>query len=211
MKLAIVGSGTYGQVYLSYLRRDSDFEVVAFLDDNEALVGTTVAGIPVLGTTADLAVHRDGGIEGVIVSIGNNRARTRILAQAKNSGLATPSFIHPKAVVSEDAQIGEGVYILPGAIVMPYAQVDDFVMISMDVNLAHHTILHQGVFLSTGVNMGAGIDVGECAFVGIGATVMTGVKSIGAHATIGAGAVVTRDVAEATTVVGVPAKPIPRL
>lgn len=208
MKLVLVGAGTYGQVYVSYLCEDKDFEIVGFLDDNTELVGKSIEDIRVLGTTAELAWCKQRGIEGVIAPIGNNAARVRILERARAAGLATPTFIHPSAIVSRDARIGEGVYVLPGSIVMPYANLHDYVMISMGVKVAHHTTLRQGVFLSTGVNMGASIDVGELAFVGIGATIMTGIQSIGSSATIGAGAVVIHDVPSGTTVAGVPAKPL---
>lgn len=210
MKIVMVGAGTYGRVYLSYLREGTDFEVVAFLDDDLNLRGRIIEGIPIVGVTTDLVQCKEQGIEGVVAPIGNNAARMRILEYAQEIGLATPSFFHPTAIVSENASIGKGIYILPGSIVMPYADVRDYVMISMGVNVAHHTILHRGVFLSTGVNMGAGIDVGESAYVGIGAVIMTGVKSIGEEAIIGAGAVVIRNVPAATTVAGVPAKPLQR-
>ncbi len=208
MKVVLVGAGTYGQVYLSYLREHTDFEIAGFLDDNPALVGNTIKNIPVLGTTTDLIKYKIMGIEGIFVPIGNNIARVRILEQAKAIGLATPNFIHPTAIISKDALVGEGVYILAGSIVMPYVDIRNYVMISMGVNVAHHTTLRPGVFLSTGVDMGAGVDVGEYAYVGMGAVIMTGVKSIGSHAIVGAGAVVIRDVLEATTVAGVPAKPL---
>ena len=42
MRVAVVGAGTYGQVYLDYLREDTDFDVVGFLDDNQELVGKII-------------------------------------------------------------------------------------------------------------------------------------------------------------------------
>jgi acetyltransferase-like isoleucine patch superfamily enzyme len=46
--------------------------------------------------------------------------------------------------------------------------------------------------------------VGECTHIGIGASVLPGIR-IGKNCIVGAGAVVTKDVADGTTVVGVPA------
>lgn len=51
------------------------------------------------------------------------------------------------------------------------------------------------------------VDIGDDAWIGAGAVVMPGTR-IGAKAVVGAGAVVTGDVAGATTVVGVPARPV---
>ncbi len=51
-----------------------------------------------------------------------------------------------------------------------------------------------------------GVGIGEGALVGTGAQVLQYLH-IGAGATVGAGAVVTRNVPEGLTVVGVPARP----
>jgi acetyltransferase-like isoleucine patch superfamily enzyme len=51
------------------------------------------------------------------------------------------------------------------------------------------------------------VQIGAGATVGSNVTVIQGLR-IGAHAFVGAGAVVIRDVAASTTVVGVPAKPV---
>ncbi len=210
MKAIIAGCGQYGQVYLSYLRNDTDWEIAGFVDDDPARAGQQVIGLPVLGSSADLTRLRDQGIEAVFAPIGNNRARVRILEAARAAGLLTPCFLHSASSVSPDALVGAGVYALPGVVVMPYVQLDDYVMLDIGVQVAHHTRLRRGVFVSLGTSVGARLDVGECAFVGMGSTLMTGVSSVGADCVVGAGAVVIRDVAPGATVVGVPAKPIVR-
>jgi acetyltransferase-like isoleucine patch superfamily enzyme len=56
-----------------------------------------------------------------------------------------------------------------------------------------------------GAVLGGNVQLEERAFVGIGSVVLPGVR-IGAGAVVGGGAVVTRDVAPGTTVVGIPAR-----
>ena len=53
--------------------------------------------------------------------------------------------------------------------------------------------------------MAASIILEERAYVGLGANIIQGLR-IGRMAVVGAGAVVTKDVAERTLVVGVPAR-----
>lgn len=202
----IVGAGTYGEVYLAYLR-ESNFNVVAFLDRDDKLIGTNIDDVPVIGDESLLEKSEyKSKIDSVFCPIGNNNVRRKILSKAKEIGYNIPSFIHSSVILHDTVKIGTGVYILPGTVVMPHVIIKDYCMISMGVKLAHHSILDEGTFLSTGVNFGANIHACQDAYVGIGATIMTGVKKIGTSCLIGAGSVVIRDVEDNAVVVGNPAK-----
>ena len=58
MRSLIIGAGTYGEVYLAYLR-EAGIEIVGFVDDNPDLIGKSVKEVPVLGKTSDWAVLKD--------------------------------------------------------------------------------------------------------------------------------------------------------
>ena len=64
-----------------------------------------------------------------------------------------------------------------------------------------------GAFLGPGSNLAGTVEVGRGAHIGLGASVVQK-HTIGARAMVGAGAVVVGDVDAATTVVGVPARPL---
>jgi sugar O-acyltransferase (sialic acid O-acetyltransferase NeuD family) len=206
-KSIIIGAGTYGEVYLSYLSA-AGINVIGFIDDNSDLVGKDIYGCPVLGTRNDLkSLVKSYKIESVYCPIGNNKLRVEFLTEAKLLGLATPNFIHESVIIAPDVQVSDnGVYILANTQIMPHVKIDDYVMISTGSNIIHHSHLHQGVFVSNGVNLGANIDVKELAYIGMGATIMTGVHSLGYDSLIGAGATVIRDVPDYAVMAGVPAK-----
>ncbi len=206
--VVIIGAGSYGEVYKEYLEADGHWDVRGFLDDDPAMQGSTVSGLPVLGTTAELVRLRERGVEGAFAPIGNNAVRVRLLGRVREAGLRTPNFVHNSVISASAPRPDSGVYILAGTVIMPRVQFGEFVMISMGVKIAHHTTLERGVFLSTGVNLGASVHVGERAFLGIGSTVVTKVRSLGADSMIGAGAVVLKDVPAGVTVAGVPARPL---
>ena len=208
MRCAIIGAGSYGQVYYSYLKK-AGINIVAFIDDNPDLLGKYVLGVPVIGNTDLLSVLKDKySIEAVYCPIGNNKVRVKLLEKAKLNGLNTPCYIDETVIIANDTIIGEGVYILGGTHVMPFVKIDDFVMISVSSNIIHHSILGKGTFISNAVNFGAFVESEECAFVGMGATVMTGVKRIGKNSIVGAGSVVIKDVPDNSVVAGVPARVI---
>ncbi|MDP5232008.1 MAG: NeuD/PglB/VioB family sugar acetyltransferase [Cellulophaga sp.] len=202
----ILGGGTYGEVFLTYLL-EQGFNIVGFFDDNKVREGEILHGVPVLGTFEDLLLNNDPKkINQVFCPIGDNKIRTKYLTILRNKGFEIPNFIHESVILSKDIIIGQGVYLLPGVIIMPHTTIKDFVIVSMGSRVAHHTILDEGTFISTGVNVGASIHIAKKAFLGISATIMTGVKNIGENAIVGSGAVVIRDVKANHIVAGVPAK-----
>lgn len=206
MRSVLIGAGTYGEVYLAYLR-EAGVNVVGFLDDAPKFENQSVRGVPVLGPVSRLESLREKyDVEAVYCPLGSNKLRARILREAKELGYKIPNFIHPKAMISPDVVLGEGVYVLMGTAIMPYTVLHDYVMISMGVHLAHHCVLEEGVFLSAGCNFGASIHACKNAYCGIGSTIMTGVHTLGEDCLIGAGAVVISDVPDHAVMAGVPAK-----
>ena len=202
-KCVIVGAGTYGEVYASYLLEM--YDVIGFVDDDENKWGTSILDIEILGDLNFLyeSISRDVF---VFVPLGNNDIRIAILEKLIKNGFSVPSFIHPDANIHKTVSLGQAVYILPGSRIMPLVVIKDFVMISLGVNIAHHSVLENGCFLSQGSNIGASITLKLKSYIGIGATIMTGVKSLGVSCLIGAGSVVIRDVENNAIVVGNPGK-----
>lgn len=206
MKSVIIGAGTYGEVYLAYLK-EANVDIVGFLDDNKELHNSLIQNIPVLGGIDLLSTLKDTyQIEAVYCPIGNNKLRVQFLELARSMGYKTPNYIHPSVIISPQVSIGKGVYILLGSHIMPYTEIHDDVMISMGVNVAHHSVLDKGCFLSTGVNFGASIHAEPYSYIGISSTIMTGLHTLGENCLIGAGAVVIKDVPKNAVMAGVPAK-----
>ncbi|MDD7885839.1 NeuD/PglB/VioB family sugar acetyltransferase [Flavivirga sp. 57AJ16] len=202
----ILGSGTYGEVFLTYLT-EAGHNIIGFFDGNLNNIGKEIHGVKVLGSFNDLLTPEfKNKIDEVFCPIGNNDIRTSYLSQLNDYGYKTPNFIHSSVILNKDVVLGKGVYLLPGVIIMPHTSIEDFVIISMGSKIAHHTILENGVFVSTGVNVGANIVLKSKSFLGISSTIMTGVEVIGENSVIGCGAVVIKNVEDNIIVAGVPAK-----
>lgn len=206
MKSIIIGGGKYGEVYLYYLQ-EAGYDIVGFLDDNQALWNKKIQDVPVLGGIETLEFLKDKmDVEAVFCPLGNNKLRVEFLSKAQELDYKTPNYIHPSVHLPTNIKLGNGVYILLGTNIMPNVILEDYVMISMGANIAHHSTLKRGTFISTGVNFGASIVADDNAYVGISATVMTGINKIGKDCLVGAGAVVIKDVPDKAIVAGVPAK-----
>lgn len=207
MKIVVMGASGHGQVVADILfqmwTKGREMEIVGFLDDDPELKGTRVLGLPVLGKLADLpATPHDC----IILGIGDNATRARVYAELTQARKSFATAIHPSAVLAPDVIIGAGSVLAAGSVVNPGARVGVNVIINTCASIDHHCELEAHCHIAPGVHLAGRVSVAEGAFVGIGACAVPGAR-IGAWSVVGAGAAVIHDVADKTTVVGVPAKP----
>lgn len=206
-RILIIGAGGHGKVVADILRARGT-EPGGFVDADERLWGTQVLGLPVLGGMNHLEqIARQYGVRSAVVAIGDNRVRQEHAREIERAGLSMASAIHPSATISPTAALGRGVVVCMGVAIGVQARVGELAIINTNATVDHECEVGSAVHICPNVSLAGRVRVGEGAFVGIGSSVIQ-CRSIGAWATVGAGAVVTRDIPDRATAVGVPAKVI---
>jgi sugar O-acyltransferase (sialic acid O-acetyltransferase NeuD family) len=197
-RLLIVGAGGHGRVVADAARAMALWDEIAFVDDTRP-VGTRVAAWPVLGGLPDvLAGHLVGEC---VVAIGANRVRLKLEA----AGLSLATVIHPSAVLAPEVQLGAGSMVLARAVINIDARIGAACIINTAAVIEHDCVLADAVHVSPQAALAGTVHVGEASWLGIGSVVRQGVV-IGADVVVGAGAAVVKNIPDAFTVVGVPAR-----
>ena len=203
--LLIFGAGGHGKVVAETARAIGNWNEIMFADDAYPEV-TSVDGYPV---TADFSGARpmENGHSDVIVAIGDNRKRSHLTMQLRETGFNPVTLIHPAAVVANSARIETGTVIFAQAVVQAAARIGSAAIVNTAATVDHDCVVGDGVHLSPGVHLGGEVQVGDNSWLGVGATVINRI-AIGRDVTVGAGSCVIGNLPDGVTVVGVPARPI---
>lgn len=206
----LVGAGGHALVLLDALSLVHTV-VLGLVDSDPSLAGRKVLGYPVLGADTALRAHAPGTVRLVnaIGSVGSMARRRSVFESLRGAGHSFASVLHPSAIVSRHAVAAPGVQIMAGAVVQACASIGENTIVNTGATVDHDCSIGAHVHLAPGVTLSGNVRIGDETHVGAGATVIQGVR-IGARCTVAAGAVVLGDVADGTTVAGVPAKEAPK-
>lgn len=204
----IIGAGGLGKTALDIFNQ-SGVVAYCFLDDDKSLKDTEVEGVSVMGTTADSSILTFLGSDcNAFIASDDVKYKKSLVKSLKDDYKAMPiNAIHPKASISELAEIGYGNFINTGAVINTGAKVGSHVSIHSNALVDFEAEVGDFVQLGAGTIVNAGVKIEEGAFIGSGVIIVSGVK-VGKDARIGAGSVVVEDVKKGTTVFGNPAKKV---
>lgn len=206
-KLVIIGAGGFGREVQWLIERINEreaiWELLGYVDDGVEK-GTIVDGLPVLGTVKELREREES--LAVVCAVGASVTRRKILEQIlDNTKLEFPNLIDPSVQMSKRIDMGRGNIICAGNILTVDITMGDFNIVNLDCTVGHDVVFDSYITVYPSVNISGGVEIGEKVELGTGSQIIQGIHIV-EDIIVGAGSVVVRNLAEAGTYVGVPAK-----
>lgn len=179
LNLLIIGAGGHGRSVAEAAMLQQRYQLLGFLDDGCA-PGTRVLGWPVLGTVADLPQIANQA-NTVIVAVGNNAVRERLVQQVLALGLPLATVVHPFSAVSPSAALAAGCAVMAGAVVGTEATLGLAAIVNAGAVVDHHAVVEDFGHLGVGAVMGGGTRLGRAAWLQAGCALGYGVAIAAGH------------------------------
>ena len=203
--IVVWGGGGHGHVVVDLLRVLGGWDIVGILD-NRNPPGARIMDVPVLGDADQLPRLRGGGIENVVVAIGDFAARSKMLHHAQDLGFQTPSIIHPSCIIYPSAIIGSACVLCALSIVGAQTTIGSGTILNTRSVVDHDNQIGKCVHVAPGAVLCGYVAVGSESWIGAGSVVRDHLV-IGSRVMVGAGSVVIKNVPDGLTVYGNPAIP----
>ncbi|MEQ8390866.1 MAG: acetyltransferase [Thalassospira sp.] len=202
-KLVIFGSAEIASLAKFYFSHDSDYEVAAFVVDDEFVDGDEFAGLPLVpfSRVVDLYPPAEYDMHVALSYRHLNKLREEKYHQAKGAGYYLASYVCSKSVSWPDLVVGDNCFILENQTIQPTVKIGNNVMVWSGNHLGHGTYINDHVYISSHVCIAGHCSVGERSFLGVNATVKD-FTSIGKDCFVAMDASVVRDADDGTVVIG---------
>jgi acetyltransferase-like isoleucine patch superfamily enzyme len=192
-RLLIIGAGLGATQVLDILGHHDEQQAVALVDDDRALFGRQVAGVPVVGgMDRALELFADGAFDAAVISISTSvPVRTRLRECCQRAGIPLASAIDPTTRIASGVILGTGNVICANCHFGVEATVGDNNFISAYNSYDHHCELGSDISTGPGCMTSALVKLGDRCRLGTGVFIEP-------HLTIGPGA----EIASGAVIVG---------
>jgi len=202
IKIAIIGAGGHTRSSTNILIKtfnDTKFEIY----DNSYISGNYehINNIKIVGKIDDI-----DSTSQVFLSIGNNNLR-KFYFEEFYAQLIKVNIYHQTSIIENNISFGISNQIFANSYINAFSIIGDDNIINSGSILEHEVMIGSHNHISVGAELCGRVRVGDRCMIGAGAIVIDNV-SICDNVIIGAGAVVIKDIIEAGTYVGIPAKKI---
>lgn len=205
-KLLLVAASGLAREALAVVRAHSSaYDVIGFLDDSPALAGSTVDGLPVLGSIDAITAYPDTQL---LVCAGRGVVRERIVGRLTRLEVSPERYatvIHPSVEIPSGCRVGRGSVLLANVTLTTAVTVGEHVVVMPNAVLTHDCTLKDYATVCAGTVLGGSVTVREGAYLGMNSAVREGV-TVGAGSVLGMSAALLTDLPAGETWAGVPAR-----
>jgi len=213
-RVAVYGASGFGREVMPLVRHQlsiaADTAHLVFIDDSAN--AQTVNGHSILPYARWLALE---AIERwVCIAIADSRIRQKLAEQCAADSVKFFEARASNVFESDGLIIGEGGVFSPFVTLNANSTIGKHFHANLYSYVGHDCTIGDFVTFAPGVKCNGNVVIEDHAYIGTGAIIKQGTPDkplvIGRGAVVGMGAVVTKDVAAGTTVVGNPARPLVR-
>ena len=204
--MLIVGAGGLAKEVLQNFENESSAEPILMYDDiSPKSEEPFLKKFPILNSLEDAAalfsVHPK-----FVLGVGGPLIRKSLAKKMEAvGGKLTSSISNFATVGTYDVELGIGATILAGARISNAVHLGKGCIVYYNVMITHDCVIGDFVELSPGSTILGKAVIGDFTHIGANATILPKLR-IGNNVVVGAGSVVTKDVPDNVTVVGVPAR-----
>lgn len=197
-RILIVGGGEGAVQVLDAIAKIPGQRGAMIVDDNPALAGKSVAGVPVVGgvdTEKVVAMYERGEFDSALITVSTSIPfRARIFDEWSARGIRFANVIHPSAAVGINANLGQGNIVLAFCQIGPCADLGSNNFLSAYCSIEHHSRVGRHCSFGPGVITSSRAEIGDRVRFGTGIFIEPHI-TIGAEAIIGSGCIIWKDVA----------------
>lgn len=202
-KIVIFGTGEIGDLAYYYFKHDTDYDVVAFVADDEFIESDThnkfplvpLSDLPTKFPPQQYAAH-------VALSYSKlNQTRAEKYYAMKDLGYTLVNYVCSKSVYWPDLTIGDNCFILENQTIQPTVKIGSNVMIWSGNHLGHGCVIGDHTYISSHVCISGHTKIGTHTFWGVNSATADFV-TVGNSVFVAMGALVTKDIENGSVVLG---------
>jgi acetyltransferase-like isoleucine patch superfamily enzyme len=194
-RLLLIGAGLGATQVLDILAETEGQEAVAIVDDNTAVWGREVEGVPVVGGAEQMQAHWEAeAFDAVVIAISTSvdaRARLRVLC--RDAGIPLANVIDPRSKIATGVTMGEGNVICAYTHFGTGTTVGDNNFISAFNSYDHHNVLGSDISTGPGCMTSGEVRIEDRVRLGTGIFVEPKL-TLGEGVIVASGAVIVRSV-----------------
>lgn len=204
--IGVYGASGFGREVMPLAQQQFPDAKFVFIDDGD--VGTEINGYSIL--TFNEFREREATKKQVALAIADSQIRQVLSTKLQKADIEEISIKADNVVILDDVTINRGAILCPFVTITSNVQIGECFHANIYSYVAHDCVIGDFVTFAPAVKCNGNVHIQDYAYIGTGAILKQGTADkplvIGEGAVVGMGAVVTKDVAPGTVVVGNPAK-----